>query len=351
MSRTLSALHYRLLPLALLLMLSACSTGNGTPPPQDPPRPEVHLVATVTVAAEALAQSAVRTGTVRARREVRIHNQEEGTITELPHYEGDRVRAGEVLVRIDGALLQAQLDRATATRRQAELDIARLRELVKKRLASEDELARTETALQIARAEEGLLRTRLGYTTIAAPFDGTVTARLAEPGDVVGRHAHLLTIVDPSSLVVEVGASELLLPRLGLGDAVQLRIDALGRQELDGRIVRIHPTVDPRSRQGLVEVALDPIPPGARPGQLARVTLTAPAHPRLMVPFEALRRDAEGEFVFVLDEQARVRRGAVRSGLRLADRIEILEGLEVGQQVVVKGFLGLSEGKQVKPVG
>ncbi len=342
---------YQLLPLILVLALGACSKESAAPLAAPSPAQDVHLVKTATVRSDHLGFSSVHTGTLRARREVKVFNQEEGTITAMRYYEGDRVRGGTALVTLDGALLQVQLDKAAATRRQAETDLARLKELVKKKLAAEDLLARAETALQVARSEEALLRTRLGYTVIHAPFDGVVTARLAEPGDAVPRHTHLMTVADPASLITAVTVSELLLPALAIGDKAGVRIDALGAQEFSGRIERIHPTVDPNTRQGVVEVVLDPVPSGARAGQLSRVTLTASLAPRLVIPFEALQRDQNGEFVFILDQDGKARRRTVRSGLRLADQAEILEGLETGQQVVVKGFLGLSDGKQVKLAG
>jgi RND family efflux transporter MFP subunit len=176
-----------------------------------------------------------------------------------------------------------------------------------------------------------------------------ITERHAQPGDVAPRHTHLLTLADPDSLYTEVKVSDLLLPHLRVGDPVSVRIDALGRIDHAGRILRIHPAIDPVTRLGIVEVLIEPVPDGARSGQFARVTLTSAAVPRLMIPFTALRRDREGEYVFaVVDGKAR--RVEVRSGLRLADRIELLSGIEPGQQVIVRGFLGLSEGKPVKPV-
>ena len=195
----------RLFPILLLLWLPlfGCDGGGDGPKEKKKRTPQAHLVEAVTVRAEPLAYRAERTGTLRARREVRVFNQEEGRIAELPLFEGDRVVAGAVMARLDETLLRAQLDKAEAQRRQAELDLKRLQGLAAKRLASEDELARARTALEVARAEEALLRTRLGYAVIHAPFTGVVTERLAEPGDVAPRHTHLLTLMDPGSLILE----------------------------------------------------------------------------------------------------------------------------------------------------
>jgi membrane fusion protein, multidrug efflux system len=92
------------------------------------------------------------------------------------------------------------------------------------------------------------------------------------------------------------------------------------------------------------------VPKGARAGQFCRVELTTGSTQQLVVPLAALQRDAKGEFVYVLQDDGTVRRNGVASGLRLADRVEIRDGLERGAKVVVKGFLGLAPGQRVKPV-
>ena len=137
---------------------------------------------------------------------------------------------------------------------------------------------------------------------------------------------------------------------MSAGASARLRIDALGDQVYEGLITRIYPTLDPVSRRGTIDVELQPVPEGAAPGQLCRVELGTHAAQRRVIPFSALRRDEESEYVFVLDADSKAQRVNVQSGLRLAEKIEITEGLEDGQQVITRGFLGLTSGKKVKPV-
>jgi membrane fusion protein (multidrug efflux system) len=335
------------------LLMCACSILVSCGQKTDTPQQRVardHLVEVAVVESDNLNVVRTRTGTLRARREVKVYTQEEGRITALPLYEGDPVAEGDVLVRLDNTLIRAQLSRATATRKQAEQDVKRLKELRSRKLVSEDEYTRALTQLDVARADEHVLKTRLGYTTITSPINGVVSARLSEPGNVVERHQHVLTISDPSSLVTELPVSELILPDLAKGDVARVRIDALGDQVYEGRIVRIHPNLDPISRRGTIEVELEPVPEQAAPGQLCRVELSTQPGQRRVIPFSALRRDDASEYVFVLDEEDRAKRVDVSSGLRLAENIEIKEGLMDGQQVITKGFLGLSSGKKVKRV-
>lgn len=287
-------------------------------------------------------------GTLKALREVRIISQEEGMITALPRREGDRVDKGELLVQLDDRLLQAELSKTSAQRRDAELAKRRLVQLQKSRAVSEEELAQAGTTVDVARAEEQMLRTRLDHTHITAPFAGIITARMAEVGDAVPRFSHILTLIDPGSLYTELQLSEVVLPALQPGDEVSVRIDALGNRHFRGEVLRIHPVVDPQSRQGIVEVLLTPLPEGALAGQLCRVTLRLQLNDRLTIPYSALRRDLQGEFVFTIDGAWHIHRTAVTSGLHLGEQVEIISGLKADQQVVSKGFLGLAEGSTVR---
>lgn len=310
--------------------------------------PSAHLVTAVTAERAQVAGHHERPGSLRLRRLVRIHSQEEGRVTQLDVFEGDPVQAGQDLVRLDQTLLQAELDKTRATREQKRLDLARLEGLVKRNAVSEDEIAQARTAYTVAQAEERLLETRLAYTRIQAPFAGVITQRLVEPGDFVAKDRHLLTLADPDSLIAEVFVSELILPLVKVGDPATVRIDALGDARFPARVLRIHPTLAETSRQAIVELTLDPIPGGARAGQFVRATLDTAAVERLLVPFPALRRDRAGEFVWLVSPEGKATRRAVRSGLRFADRVEILDGLEPGERVITRGFLGLNEGKAVK---
>ena len=331
----------------LLLILVAC-----TPEAVDKPKKKnkAHLVEAVVVKRSAIGVERVRTGSLRARREVKIHNQEDGQIINLPYFEGDRVSKGDVVVRLDDKLLRSQLARAQATRQQAAQDLKRTRNLFSKKLVADEELSRAETALEVAKADEAVLATRLSYTTITSPISGIVSARLTEPGNIAERYTHILTISDPTSLVTEVTLSELLITQLSVGHPVEVSVDALGDQTFQGKVSRIYPNLDPVTRRGTVEVELKPVPEGARPGQLCRIKLKTHAAQKLTIPFSALRRDNTGEHVFAIDAEGKAERAMIVSGLRIGEQVEILKGLSEGQKVITKGFLDLVPGKKVQIV-
>ncbi len=287
------------------------------------------------------------TGTLEAATDVKIFNEEPGRLITLPYYEGDKVKQGDILARIDDSLLQSELNKATASLKQAQQDLRRLKRLVSRKLASEDELSRALTAVQQTEAEVELLQNRINRSLIRAPFDGVISERLREPGDVVPLYSHILTIIDPSYLKAEIHLSELLVTHVTEGQPVSLRIDALGEQEYPAEVSRIHPTINPSTRQGIIEVRLQPIPAGAKPGQLCRVTIQSRSTPRLSIPFPSLRHDNTGEFVYRVDKNSVIRKIRVESGIQLADRVEIIDGLKLGDRIVAKGFIGLRDGVKV----
>lgn len=333
--------------LLLVTTLAGCSDGDKNKQPKG----KAHLVEVSVARYETLGHSAERTGSLRALQTAKLFNQEEGRVMEVRVREGDVVKHNEVLAKLDDRLLRAQFNKANASLRQAKQDLDRLKQLKKKQLISDEALGRMRTAYEVALAEQRVLKTRLDYATIRAPFNGTIAQRLVELGDVAPKHTHLLTLVDPSKLITDVAVSELELPYIKVGGVARVSIDALGKQVFKGNVIRIYPTVDPTTRLGRIEVALYPVPEGARAGQFCRLSLETSAQERLMVPFSALRRDQAGEHIFVVGDDYKVQKRTVISGLRMTDKVEIRSGVQSGDRVVERGFLGLDAGKLVKVVG
>jgi len=334
-----------LLPLLLLLLIGCDQTQQVSPRRQTATPVEV-----ATVSRSPLIAHRILTGSLQAVSTVRIFNEEVGRITNLPYYQGDAVEKDAIIASIDDSLIQAELKKAEANLKQAKVNVKRINSLYRKKLASEDELARTRTIFETTSAEVSLLQTRLSHTQIKAPFSGIISERLKETGDVVPVHSHILTIFDPAEIKIVVPVSELLLSNIKTNDTVQVRIDALGEKQYPATIKRIFPTIDPQTRKGRMEIQLETIPDGARPGQLCRVTVDTQTTARRNIPFAAIRHDSQGEFVFRVTPDNKVESVRVQTGILLGNQMEILEGLEIDDRVVVKGFIGLRDGKEIVPV-
>ncbi|MCW9047064.1 MAG: efflux RND transporter periplasmic adaptor subunit [Gammaproteobacteria bacterium] len=329
-----------------ILLLVAC---DNSPSQKTSRKPTTQLIETVSASYHSVSIKQTITGTLQAIRTVTIINQVPGLLTALPVYPGDRVKHGQTLVQLDDAQLKSEVEKAKASLNQAKVDYRRLKDLAPRNLASESEVAQAQTLNEIAKADLNLKQTELSHSQIKAPFAGVISQRLVEPGDVIPLHNHLLTLIDTSSLKAEIHLSELLLPLIKTGNQVDISIDALGEQKFKGLIQRIYPVIDENTRQGTIEVILNPVPEGALAGQFCRVTIYAQSKSRLMIPYDTVRHDKQGAYVFAfINNQAK--RINISTGFQHENLIEVLDGLTDQQQIISKGLFGLKDGMSVKPV-
>jgi len=331
-----------LVTLSLGLLVSACSQSDQ-PGKQ---RSSEHSVEVATARLQSLQQPLEVSAVLNARQTVKVLNEEEGRLIELDAYEGDRVKRGQVLARMDDGLLRAELAKATARRKEAVSQWKRLQVMASQGMVSQEVYSKAKTEVTVAAADERLLAKRVAYFSLRAPIDGVVSERHIEAGDVAQPYTHLFTVLDDSRLRALVRVSEDMLARVDERTPVSIRIDALGGGSFPAHILRIFPAMDPSTHQGTVEVEMDP-PVGARPGQLARVELRLLPSPYPLIPVIALRQDEQGAYVYRIDPKDIAQRVEVQAGHYQGDRVAIVRGLQAGDRVVVRGFLGLKSGKPV----
>ncbi len=334
--------------LPSLLLLTACSEQRSAG--QHKKSRAAHLVELAPAQIRAVRSEITASSRLQARRLVRLSTEIGARIVQLPVYPGDRVEQGDLLLALDDSLIRIELDKARAQHQQAESEYQRLLKLKPKQLASDEEITRARTALHLTRAEVSLQQNRLQRSRLHAPFDGIITQRLVAAGEVVAANSHVLTLLDPDSLFVSLSLAEQWLPWLAVGDHVSLRIAALGDSLHDGEIVRIHPVIDENSRQGRIEVELQPLPFGVRAGQLVTARLHTRSADRLVIPASSLHHDSRGAYVYTVDDDNVAHRTEVGTGMQYGEWISIDKGLSVNDRVVVKGSIGLRQGKRVKPV-
>lgn len=327
----------------LILLTTACSDPQPSRKKHASP---THQVTTARAVYKEISIEKTLPSTLEAAREVQIFNQQPGLLTALNFYAGDQVKQNDVLANLDDAMIQANLNKALATFKQSELNLKRLNNLAKRKLASEDEIAKAQTALDIARADLKLNEIKLAHTKITAPFSGTISQRLTEPGNIVPLHSQILSLIDTSSLKAKIYVSELLLPLIQQNDQVKIKIDALGDQFFNGQVIRHYPTIDANTRRGIIEIILKPVPAGAVPGQLIRVSLKTVKKTRLMIPFDAVRHDSGGAYVYSI-ENNKAKKIHLRTGIQNQQEIEILQGITENSVVITNGFFGLKNNKPV----
>ena len=311
---------------------------------------------TYIVGAPAAGASYLATGSVEAVRQGTLGAQASGRVTEVLVRNGDAVRAGQPLIRLEpgDALDDANAAGAAAAGAAARLasvqaDYQRARQLREQEYISVAAMQRAEAALRSAEAEArataaqaSAARTRAGWRTLSAPYAGRVTDLMVTPGDLATPGRPLLALYDPAALRVVAQVPESLAPRLQAAAPVQvLPRDAVpgatrpGATRVLAAAWRVVPAVDPVSHS--VEVRAE-LPPGTalQPGQFVGLRLPlAGAAAQLSVPRAAVLRRSEVTAVYVVDGQGRARLRQVRLGVAAGSEAQVLAGLQRGERVAL----------------
>jgi RND family efflux transporter MFP subunit len=299
-----------------------------------------------------IARSVTVSGNIEPLRVVGVNSQLAGALRTVAAEEGTVVREGAVLATLDDREIAAQLASAEAAYQVAESAFQRAERLRDRQVITAAEYERDRAALAAAGAQREQLRTRLGYATVRAPINGVVTVKNVEAGDIVGVQNELFQIADVSTMVVRVRVSELDVVEISAGDTAMVMLDAFPGRVLRGRIRRVFPAADPTSRLVPVEVAVTgPDADVTRPGFLARVTFALGAKENvLLVPASALVTDATGSQALFVIEGTQAHRRIVKTGLISEGRVEVVDGIQAGEIVVIRGTNNLRDGAAVRVV-
>jgi len=286
-------------------------------------------------------------GTLEAENEVDIVARTEAPIIELRVEEGDAVRAGQVLARLDELEYRAQLEIARVALNEAQLAFGRAETLKAEGLVSPESYEQAMSALEAAQAQFDASRILLGYTTITAPFDGLIIARYVKMAEQVSVNTPLYRLSDFEPLLAPVQVPERELPSLHLRQRAYLTVEPYPEERFEASVLRISPVVE--AATGTVKVTLQVNPRDLlRPGMFARVYVeTDSRDDALVIPKSALSLESIGNTVFVATDGIANRREVVL-GFEEGDFVEVASGVEEGDAIVVVGQDGLSDGTPIR---
>ena len=332
-------------------------------------------------------------GYVTARRRATVSSKVTGKVLSVLIEEGQPVREGQILAHLDDtqpraslALAEAQLASARkaaaedqARLQQAELTLQRRAQLVKENVVGKAELdqaqsevdslkariAYTQQQIGVAESQVALERTNLADMVVRAPFAGVVVSKDAQPGEMISpvsagggfTRTGIGTIVDMSSLEIEVDVNETYIQRVSAGQKVEAILDAYQDWRIPAHVITTIPTADRQKATVRVRIGFDKLDPRILPDMGVKVSFlrdepaagaaAAPAAAAALVPKGALRTDNGRSIVFVVKDD-RVERRAVSVGLENGDQVEVLSGVSAGERVVVDAPQTLKDGDKVK---
>ncbi len=335
-----------LLPAALLGCSGGGAEASGGGPPDGfrPPTPVEVAVAHRDTVIDAI----LATGTIEALQSIELRPEVEGRLTEILVREGAEVRAGTALFKIDDAELTAQVAQLAAERDRAMQALERTRALIAQNAAAEADLEDAEASARSAEAQLRLQAVRLERTVVRAPFGGVMGARFVSLGDFVNSATRLTTLqtVDPQRAAFQV--PERFAERLATGQEVRVRVAAVDRDFI-GIVDFVDPVVQVPARTILVKARIANRARLLKPGMFVEARLTTEVRPAaVVVPEDAILPLEGTDYVWLVSEGA-VSRIPVTLGVRTPGFVEIREGVEAGQQVVVGGLQMLFEGAPVAP--
>ncbi|WP_334133491.1 efflux RND transporter periplasmic adaptor subunit [Tepidimonas sp.] len=288
-----------------------------------------------------LADEAQAVGTLRARQSVVLRPEVAGRVVAIGFADGAAVRRGQLLFQLDDALPRAELAQAEAQLAVQQANLRRTEELVAQGFVAQRTLDENRAALAVAQAQVELARARWQRTRLVAPFDGLAGIRSVDVGEYVKDGAELVRLEDVSQLLLDFRLPERLQPRVRPGQTVRVRVDAWPQREFTARVQAIDPVIEPNGRALAVRAALQQPDAALKPGMFARVTLElARFEQALRVPEEAIVPQGQQFWVWRLDgsaEAPQAQRVAVQLGLRQDGWVQVTQGLQAGDRVVVAG--------------
>lgn len=288
------------------------------------------------------------TGTLEARRSVDLDARVAGQITALGVEEGDWVERGEVLLEIDPREQELLVEEARVKAETARLELARMEDMAQRGLETERALEEARQAAQVTQAGYELAQVRLTEHYVRAPFSGRVTVRHVELGQTIESGAATLGLADVDPMQVRLFLPEKVVRRLAVGQPVEVRCDVDPDAAFDSVLERIAPVVDAATSTVKVTLRVDDPAARDRSGSFVRARVTTDVHEQVVaVPRKALVSEAGATFLFVAEADS-VRRVDVTTGYTDGDWIEVHEGVESGQTVVVVGQGGLRNGSRIE---
>lgn len=289
-----------------------------------------------------------KTTTLEAERKVEIISKASGHVVELATEEGRMVTKDQALARLDEREASIALKEATIRKENAEGTFERSKRMLSDNLISKEAFESSKFEYETAVSQLERAKLNLEYTSIQAPFTGTITKRSIEIGDMVKLSQSVFEVADFRTLLAKIYVPEKEIRKITDKQSATITSEVFPDRSFYGKVRMISPIVD--SQSGTVKVTVEINNPSAllQPGMFISVTIITEVHPRSMViPKKALVLESQQDMVFT-NNNGLAKRRTISIGLRDNLQLEILSGLEPGEDVITVGQDGLRDGSPVR---
>jgi len=339
-----------ILSLILAFCLALATTLVAAQEKPAPAKPQGLPVETVQAAVTPLKNELNATGTLYSNETVVITAEIAGKVTEIFFHEGQKITAGQVLLKLDQSILSAERDRAQANFNLSEANIKRAELLLQEQAISERERDEAFAQWRLDEATLRLTEAQLAKTVIRAPFSGLLGLHRISIGEYLQPGEAIVTLDNLDPIKVDFRVPEVFAYQLKVGQKIQMNVDAVPGRSFAGQVYAIDPQIDINGRSVLLRAKVEQREGPLRPGMFARVTLVLEERPQaLMIPEEALIPKGEQQTVFKVVE-GKVVPAVVKTGLRTRGQVEIVQGLEAGDTVITAGQIKVRPGMSVTVV-
>ena len=290
-------------------------------------------------------------GLLKANKEAIIKSEISGKIKEVLFTEGSDVSKGDELIRFedDGNRAEVEKYEAEYALRQNEFNMNKI--LYQQKAGSQQKYKESEASMKVAKANLSNAKFQLSRTVIKAPFSGKIgiLKGATHPGNVIQPNTELVYLVDNSKIKVEFLIPAKYIEDIAVGQAVEITLEAFPNKVFAGAVEAIDSAIDTKNHSILVKAVIPNEDGILQHGMLANVTLiTGEKSNVVVITDDALDREGQHEFVWIVDEKYRAYRRKVITGAKSENGVEIVAGLKEGDKVVISGQLRLQDGTKVK---
>ncbi len=327
---------------------------RGKKPPWAQRKRKPELVKTAQAVRKDISDGLEATSTLYSEKNVTIHPEINGFVKEIYHDVGDWVQEGTVLILLDDEEAKIQYEKAKLRKEQLEREYNRQKRLLDEGLVSQEVFDQTSDSYHQALLDYETARVTYERTRIRAPIDGQIVNKTVTIGQYVTPQTAVMQIVHTKELYGIVFLPERDYPRIRLKQDVEIRSDLFPDKVFHGKVDQISPVIDEQTGTFKVRFRVDIQPDDSvliRPGMFVRIFIvTDTKKDALVIPKSGLLQDKKGYYVYIV-ENGKAKRMDVSIGIEKEEVVEILSGLEEGDQVIIQGQAGLQPGQPVQTIG